>query len=42
MIILVLYVGIAIAIAAVGLGVGMLIAGRISNWLNGDEEPDER
>ena len=43
MIVLVLYVGIAIAILAVGLGVGMLVAGRITRWLDrADEEPDER
>ena len=39
---LVLYLGIAIAIAAVGLGIGMLVAGRITRWLNKDEEQDDR
>ncbi|MEO5940424.1 MAG: hypothetical protein ABIZ72_05630 [Candidatus Limnocylindrales bacterium] len=39
---LVLYLGIAIAIAAVGLGIGMLVAGRITRWLNRDEEQDDR
>jgi hypothetical protein len=40
---LVLYVGIAIVILAVGLGIGMLVAGRITRWLDrADEEPDDR
>ena len=39
---LALYVGIAIAILAVGLGIGMLVAGRITAWLERDEEQDDR
>jgi NhaP-type Na+/H+ or K+/H+ antiporter len=40
---LVLFVGIAIAILAVGLAIGMLVAGRITRWLDrADEEPDDR
>ena len=43
MIVLALYVGIAIAILAIGLAIGMLVAGRISRWLDrADEEPDDR
>ena len=38
-----LYLGIAIVILAVGLGIGMLVAGRITRWLErADEEPDDR
>lgn len=40
---LALYVGIAIAILAIGLGIGILVAGRITRWLDrADEEPDDR
>ena len=39
---LVLVLGIAIAVLAVGLGIGMLVAGRITRWLDRDEEPDDR
>ena len=39
---LVLFVGVAIAILAVGLGIGMLVAGRITRWLERDEEQDDR
>ena len=43
MIDLVLVIGIAIAVAAVGLGIGMLVAGRITAWMDRtDEEHDER
>jgi hypothetical protein len=42
MIDLVLIIGIAIAFTAVGLGVGMLVSGRITRWLDRDEENDER
>ena len=42
MIVLALYVGIAIVILAVGLGIGILVAGRITRWLDrADEEPDD-
>lgn len=41
MIVLALYVGIAIAILAIGLGVGMLVAGRISRWLEREDEEGE-
>jgi hypothetical protein len=39
---LALFVGIVIAVLAVGLGVGMLISGRITRWMDRDEEPDDR
>jgi hypothetical protein len=39
---LILFVGIAIAVLAVGLAIGMLVAGRITRWLDRDEEQDER
>ena len=43
MIDLVLVIGIAIAVAAVGLGIGMLVAGRITAWMDrNDKEQDER
>jgi hypothetical protein len=42
MIDLVLILGVAIAVTAVGLGVGMLVSGRITRWLDRDEENDER
>lgn len=43
MIVLALYVGIAVVILAVGLAIGMLVAGRITRWLDrADEEPDDR
>ncbi|HEY3164136.1 MAG TPA: hypothetical protein VGJ71_07225 [Candidatus Limnocylindrales bacterium] len=43
MIDLALVVGIAIVVTALGLGIGMLIAGRLTRWLNRvDEEPDDR
>ena len=43
MIDLVLVIGIAIVVTALGLGIGMLIAGRLTRWLNRvDEEPDDR
>jgi Na+/glutamate symporter len=41
MIDLVLVIGIAIAVAAVGLGIGMLISGRITRWMERDEEQDD-
>jgi hypothetical protein len=39
---LVLVIGIGIAFTAFGLGVGMLVSGRITRWLDRDEEKDER
>ena len=43
MIDLVLVIGIAIVVAALGLGIGMLVAGRITAWMDrNDKEPDER
>lgn len=42
MIELALFAGVAIAVAIVGLGIGMLVAGRITSWLNRDEEQDDR
>jgi len=43
MIDLALVVGVAIAVAALGLGIGMLVAGRITAWMDRiDEEHDER
>jgi hypothetical protein len=39
---LALFVGVAIVILAVGLGIGMLVAGRITRWLERDEEQDDR
>jgi hypothetical protein len=41
MIDLVLVIGIAIVVAAFGLGVGMLISGRITRWMERDEEQDD-
>ena len=41
MIVLALYVGLAIAILAIGLGIGMLVAGRISRWLEREDEEGE-
>ena len=43
MIDVVLVIGIAIVIGAVGLGIGMLVAGRITAWMDrSDKEQDER
>jgi hypothetical protein len=42
MIILALYVGIAIVILVLGIGLGMLVSGRITRWLDRDEEQDDR
>jgi hypothetical protein len=43
MIDLALVVGIAVVVAALGLGVGMLVAGRITAWMDrNDKEQDER
>ena len=39
---LALFVGIVIAVLAVGLGVGILISGRITGWMEREEEPDDR
>jgi hypothetical protein len=40
---LVLVVGIGIAVLAVGLAVGMLVAGRLTRWMDrADEETDDR
>ena len=41
MIVLALYVGIAIAILAVGLAIGMLVAGRLTRWLDRQDEDHE-
>ena len=41
MIDLVLVIGIAIAVSGVGLGIGMLISGRITRWMERDEEKDD-
>ena len=41
MIVLALYVGIAIAILAIGLGIGMLVAGRLTRWLDREDEDPE-
>jgi hypothetical protein len=41
-IILALYVGIAIVILVLGIGLGMLVSGRITRWLDRDEEQDDR
>ena len=40
---LALFAGIAIVVLALGLGVGMLVAGRITAWMDrSDREQDER
>ena len=40
---LALFVGIVIAVLAVGLGIGILISGRISRWMDRqDEESNDR
>jgi hypothetical protein len=39
---LVLFVGFAIVVLALGLGIGMLVSGRITRWMERDEEPDDR
>ena len=39
---LALFVGIVIAVLAVGLGIGILVSGRITRWLDRDEEHDDR
>ena len=39
--VLALYVGIAIVILAIGLGVGMLVAGRLTRWLDREDEDPE-
>jgi len=39
---LVLVVGIAIVVMALGLGIGILVSGRITRWLDRDEEQDDR
>ena len=41
MIDLVLVIGIAIVVSGLGLGVGMLISGRITRWMERDEEQDD-
>ena len=40
---LALVVGIAIVVLAIGLGIGMLVAGRITAWVDrANEDPDDR
>ena len=41
MIVLALYVGIVIAILAIGLAIGMLVAGRLTRWLDREDEDPE-
>ncbi len=41
MIDLVLVIGIAIVVSALGLGIGILISGRITAWMERDEEQDD-
>lgn len=40
---LALFVGVVIVILIIALGIGMLIAGRLTAWLDrADEDPDDR
>jgi len=41
MIVLALYVGIAFVILAIGLGIGILVAGRLTRWLDREDEDPE-
>jgi hypothetical protein len=42
MIDLVLVIGIAIVVSAFGLAIGILISGRITRWMEREEELDDR
>ncbi len=41
MIVFALYVGIAIVVLAIGLGIGILVAGRLTRWLDRQDEDSE-
>ena len=41
MIVLALYVGIAVVILAIGLGIGIFVAGRLTRWLDHQDEDPE-
>jgi ABC-type dipeptide/oligopeptide/nickel transport system permease component len=43
MIELALFAGIVVVVLIVGVGIGMLMAGRLTRWMDrADEEPDDR